>query len=350
VAPNGDVFIAEANKVEKGVKKVLASSVVGQDDGHVGDSKNDIILLRDINKDGKPDEREVFLSNLHMPFGMLIIGNYFYVANTDAVWRYPYKTGDKHITATGKKIIDLPGEGRHWTRNIVTNADHSKIYVSVGSSSNVAENGIDKEDHRACIIEMNPDGSKQRVYATGLRNPVGMDWAPGTKTLWTVVNERDLLGDELVPDYLTSVQANGFYGWPYSYFGINKDPRIKENEQRNDLVQKAIVPEMQLGSHTSSLGLAFYTKKSFPQKYHNGAFIGQHGSWNRSELSGYKVVFVPFANGKPSALPEDFLTGFIANKDESEVYGKPVGVAVLPDGSLLVADDSSSIIWRVSVQ
>jgi glucose/arabinose dehydrogenase len=350
VAPNGDILVAQANTETKGVKKVAAAAVMGKDDAHVGASVNTIMLFRDADKDGKPELRETFLSDLNQPFGMLIIGNYFYVANTDAVVRYPYKAGQTKITGEGTKILSLPEGGRHWTRNIVTNADKSKIYVAVGSASNVAEDGMDKEERRACIIEINPDGSGERLYASGLRNPVGMDWAPGTKTLWTAVNERDELGDNLVPDYLTSVTAGGFYGWPYSYFGQHLDPRIKEKDQKPELVKKAIVPEVDLGSHTASLGLAFYTHKNFPQKYHNGAFIGQHGSWNRSELSGYKVVFVPFSNGKPSGAPQDFLTGFISSMEDKEVYGRPVGVTVLPDGSLLVADDSSSTLWRISVQ
>ena len=206
---------------------------------------------------------------------------------------------------------------------------------------------MDKEIRRANILELNPDGTGEKIYAAGLRNPVGMDWAPGTTTLWTAVNERDGLGDDLVPDYMTSVKEGGFYGWPYAYFGKNADPRMKD-EPRADLVSKTIVPDVPLGSHTASLGLTFYAKKNFPAKYHNGAFIGQHGSWNRSSLAGYKVVFVPFANGKPSGAPEDFLTGFIANASKSEVYGRPVCVAVLDDGSMLVTDDVSNVIWRVS--
>jgi glucose/arabinose dehydrogenase len=348
VAPNGDIFVAQANTEVKGVKKLLAPAVVGKDDAHIGKSVNTILLFRDANKDGKPELTETFLTDLNQPFGMLIIGKYFYVANTDAVWRYPYETGQTKITGEGKKILNLPAEGRHWTRNIVTNADHSKIYIAVGSASNVAEDGIDKEKRRACIIEINPDGTGEKMYASGLRNPVGMAWAPGTKTLWTAVNERDELGDDLVPDYITSVKPGGFYGWPYSYFGQHTDPRITGKDRKPDLVKKAIVPDVDLGSHTASLGLAFYTGKTFPASYHNGAFIGQHGSWNRSKFAGYKVVFVPFSNGKPSGPPQDFLTGFIANEENNEVFGRPVGIAVLPDGSLLVADDSSSILWRIS--
>jgi glucose/arabinose dehydrogenase len=345
VLPNGDVLIAEGIQKQKGVKKIIEETkkIHGENE-----NANRITLFRDKDKDGVPDIREVFLSDLNLPFGMLLLNNYLYVANTDAIWRYPYKKGETSIKAKGEKILDIPGNARHWTRNIVANADGSKIYIAVGSASNVAEDGIGKEERRACIIEANADGSGSRIYASGLRNPVGMDWAPGTKTLWTVVNERDELGDDLVPDYLTSVKEGGFYGWPYSYFGQHLDPRIKAEDQRPDLVKIASVPEVSLGSHTASLGLTFYDQKSFPSKYHNGAFIGQHGSWNRSVPSGYKVVFVPFANGKPSGKYEDFLTGFMADEKKNEVHGRPCGVAVLPDGSLLVADDAANTIWRIS--
>jgi glucose/arabinose dehydrogenase len=270
---------------------------------------------------------------------MLVLGGYFYVADTDGVWRYPYKTGDTVMAEKGEKILDLPAGGynNHWTRNLLASRDQKKIYVSVGSGSNVAEHGMENEVRRANILEINPDGSGERVYASGLRNPVGMAWAPGTDVLWTAVNERDELGDALVPDYLTGVRACGFYGWPYSYFGQRLDPRIKD--QRADLVSKAIVPDFAVGAHTASLGLAFYEGESFPAKYRRGAFVGQHGSRNRSQLMGYEVLFVPFKEGKPSAAIEDFLTGFIANRNKREVYGRPVGVAVIQDGSLLVADD-----------
>lgn len=323
VAPDGNIFIAESDA-------------------------NQITLLRDNNKDGKPEIREVYLKGLNKPFGMLVIGKTFYLANTDGLWAYPYQANQTKITAAGKKILDLPAGGynNHWTRNIIANEDGTKIYVSVGSGSNAGENGMDNEKRRANILEINTNGSGEKVYAYGIRNPVGMGWAPGTKTLWTAVNERDELGDELVPDYMTSVKEGGFYGWPYSYFGQHKDPRLKD--ARPDLVAKAIVPDVALGAHTASLGLAFYHPNSFPNKYHNGAFVGQHGSWNRSKLAGYKVIFVPFANGMPNGKPEDFLTGFIANADESEVYGRPVGVAVAPDGALLVADDGGNIIWRIT--
>lgn len=349
VAPNGDILVSEANTEDKGVKKA-ADVVTGRAKSqNLGESANRITLLRDADKDGKPEVRETFLQDLHQPFGMLILGNAFYVANTDGLWKYPYQAGETRITKTGQKILDLPAGGynNHWTRNLIANADGSKIYISVGSGSNVAEHGISNEIRRANILEINPDGSGERIYASGLRNPVGMDWAPGSQTLWTAVNERDELGDELVPDYLTSVKEGAFYGWPYSYFGSHVDERVEA--KRPDLVEKAIVPDVALDPHSASLGLAFYDGNAFPEKYRKGAFIGQHGSWNRSAFSGYKVVFVPFQNGKPTGKPEDFLTGFIADKERGDVYGRPVGVGVLPEGSLLVADDSSNTLWRIAV-
>lgn len=348
VAPNGDIFVAEANTERKGVKELVKSEVSGRKNAERTEaSANRITLLRDTNKDGKPDVRETFLTGLNQPFGMLVLGNSFYVANTDALWQYPYKEGETKMSGQGKKILSLPAGGynNHWTRNILASADGKKIYVSVGSGSNVAEHGIENEARRANILEINPDGTGERIYASGLRNPVGMGWQPETKVLYTAVNERDELGDELVPDYLTSVKEGAFYGWPYAYFGQHEDPRRKG--ERPDLVKKTIVPDVPLGSHTASLGLAFYDKTAFPEKYRNGAFVGQHGSWNRSSFSGYKVVFVPFENGKPGK-PEDFLTGFIAEGTDKDVYGRPVGVTVLPDGALLVADDATGHIWRVS--
>jgi glucose/arabinose dehydrogenase len=349
VAPNGDILIAESNSVEKtSTAKGEKAKGLKQSGSMKETSANRITLLRDTNKDGKPEVRETFLTGLNQPFGMLVIGNNFYVGNTDGVVRYAYQPGQTKITAGGQKILDLPvgGYNNHWTRNLLANADGSKIYVSVGSASNVMERGVKEDEGRALILEINPDGSGKRVYASGLRNPVGMDWQPGTQVLWTAVNERDELGDDLVPDYMTSVQDGGFYGWPYSYFGQKEDPRRKG--ERPDLVAKAIVPDVALGPHTASLGLAFYDAKGFPASYQNGAFVGQHGSWNRSAFSGYKVVFVPFQNNKPAGAPEDFMTGFVANEATREVYGRPVGVAVLPDGALLVADDAGGKLWRVT--
>ncbi|HEY3405950.1 MAG TPA: sorbosone dehydrogenase family protein [Ohtaekwangia sp.] len=327
--PNGDIFVCEA------------STSAG--------SLNQITILQDKDHDGTYDFRNIFLANLNKPFGMLILNDFFYIANTDALLRFPYKAGQDHITETGRKILDLPAGGynNHWTRNIIASPDGKKILISVGSASNNGEYGMETEVRRANILEINPDGSDEKIYASGLRNPVGMQFYPGTTILWTAVNERDDLGDELVPDYLTSVKRDGFYGWPYAYWGPNEDPRMKG--QRPDLVKKTIIPDVSLGAHTASLGLAFYNQTSFPEHYRNGAFIGQHGSWNRSELSGYKVVFVPFTNGKPSGRPENFLTGFINDPKKSRVYGRPVGVTVLSNGTLLVADDAANTIWSVTV-
>ncbi|RNI27909.1 sorbosone dehydrogenase family protein [Rufibacter immobilis] len=350
VAPNGDIFVAEAETMKKG-KEIAEARRTGQSKSqNMGRSANRITLFRDRDQDGVPEQRYTFLRRLNQPFGMLVLNNYFYVANTDGLWRYPYQPGQTSIQGRGEKILELPAGGynNHWTRNIVANADGSKIYIAVGSGSDHGENGMEHEVRRANILEINPDGSGERIFASGLRNPVGIGWAPGTNTLWAAVNERDDLGDELVPDYLTSVKEGGFYGWPYAYFGPNEDPRQKG--KRPDLVKKTTLPEVGLGAHTASLGLAFYNRSTFPGKYRGGAFIGQHGSWNRSELSGYKVVFVAFQNGKPVRDPEDFLTGFIADAEKGQVYGRPVGIAVLPDGSLLVADDSSNTLWRVAAK
>jgi glucose/arabinose dehydrogenase len=349
VAGNGDIFVAESNTILSGLLKFGAKISRKISTQHYGESKNRITLFRDANKDGIPESRFTFAENLNQPFGMLVLNNHFYVANTDGVYLYNYNPGDTQLTGPAKKIIDLPAGGynNHWTRNLLANKTGDKIYITVGSGSNNAEHGMKNEVRRANILEINPDGTGERIYASGLRNPVGMGWAQGTNTLWTAVNERDELGNDLVPDYLTSVQEGGFYGWPYSYFGRHLDPGMKDDPQP-DLVAKAIVPDVSLGAHTASLGLAFYDKTAFPPAYQNGAFIGQHGSWNRQQLAGYKVMFVPFANGKPSGPPQDFLTGFMVDPLKDEVYGRPVGVAVLPDGSMLVADDVSNLIWRVS--
>lgn len=350
IAPNGDILVVLSNS-ERNTKEKIANALSGKAKAEVsGASENTVLLYRDNNNDGKFDLQTTFLSGLDQPYGVLIIGNSFYVANTDGLYQYPYKTGDTKITGTGKKIVSLPAGGynNHWTRNLIANADNSKIYITVGSGSNAAENGIENELRRANILEVNPDGTGEKVYASGLRNPVGVAWAPGTGVLWTAVNERDGLGDDLVPDYITSVKRGGFYGWPYSYYGQNEDPRLKGLNP--ELVKSAIVPDLAVGSHTASLGLAFYTGSEFPAKYKGGAFIGQHGSWNRSELAGYKVAFVPFKNGKISGKLEDFLTGFIADEGKGEVYGRPVGVAVAKDGALLVADDVSSTVWRIATK
>ena len=311
-------------------------------------SQSRIVLLRDSAKRGRPDLRQNFLRRLNMAFGMTLIGNRFYVGNTDGIVVLPYTAGETRLQRRPEKILDLPSGG-HYTRNLLADSSGRKIYVAVGSATNVDEQRIDEKDaRRAAILQVNPDGTGMRVFATGMRNPVGMDWEIKTNRLWTVVNERDMLGDELVPDYLTSVRDGAFYGWPYSYFGQYEDPRKKG--QRPDLVAKAIKPDYALGSHVAPLGLTFYNGKTFPQHYHGGAFIGMHGSWNRSNLVGYKVAFVPFGNGRPNGALEDFLTGFIVNPKGREVYGRPVGVAVWTDGSLLVADDAAGKIWRISAR
>ncbi len=351
VLPNGDVLVAEARSEPTPGQDESSPDTIGMRQSRaLGRSANRITLLRDADGDGRPEVRETFLSGLHQPFGMALQGDRFYVGNTDAVLVFPYRDGQRRIEATGEKILDLPAGGynNHWTRNVAVGPGGRKLYVTVGSASNVGEFGMDEEERRAAILEIDPDGREERIFASGLRNPVGLDWEPETGIMWTAVNERDELGDELVPDYLTSVREGGFYGWPYAYFGQTEDPRLAG--QRPDLVARSIAPEVPLSSHTASLGLAFYRSSTFPERYRNGAFIGQHGSWNRAELSGYKVVFVPFRNGRPSGPPEDFLTGFIADVARSEVHGRPCGVTVLPDGSLLVADDAGDVIWRVSAR
>jgi glucose/arabinose dehydrogenase len=352
VAPNGDIFVALANTESKGVKKV-ADKLTGRDKSqHTTGSLNQVVLLRDKDGDGTPEIKSVYLSGLNQPFGMLVLHEFFYVANTDGVWRYAYNENETRQTGNGQKILELPAGGynNHWTRNLLASKDGSKIYISVGSASNVAEHGMDEEKERANIIEINPDGTGKRIYASGLRNPVGMAWAPGTDELWTVVNERDNLGDDLVPDYLTHVQPDGFYGWPYAYFGQNLDPRIKEKEQRPDLTQRAITPDLALDSHSASLGLIFYENKDLPAKYHGGALIAQHGSWNRTVFTGYRVAFVPFRNGKLDGPAEDFITGFIADDTKGEVYGRPVAAAVTKEGYVLVTDDASDVIWLVRTE
>lgn len=348
IAPNGDILVVQSNS-ERNTKEKIANALSGKDKAEVsGSSANTVLLYRDTNNDGKFELQTTFLSGLDQPYGVLIIGNNFYVANTDGVYIYPYRTGDTKITGKGKKIVSLPAGGynNHWTRNLIANQANTKIYITVGSGSNAAEHGIENERRRANILEVNPDGTGEQIYASGLRNPVGVAWAPGTSVLWAAVNERDGLGDDLVPDYITSVRRGAFYGWPYAYYGQHEDPRLKG--QQPELVKSATVPDLAVGAHTASLGLAFYTADQFPSRYRGGAFIGQHGSWNRSVLAGYKVAFVPFENGKPSGRLEDFLTGFIADEGKGEVYGRPVGVAVAKDGALLVADDVSSTIWRVA--
>jgi glucose/arabinose dehydrogenase len=310
-------------------------------------SPDRITLLRDADGDGVAELRKTFLANLHSPFGMALIGSDFYVANTDAVMRFPYIEGETAIAGAGVKVADLPGGplNHHWTKNLIASADGRRLYATVGSNSNIAENGMEQEENRAAILEIDLESGQARPYATGLRNPNGMDWHLETGQLWTVVNERDGLGSDLVPDYLTSVEEGGFYGWPYSYFGQYVDKRVQP--QQPDLVAKAIVPDYALGPHTASLGLAFYRGSLLPERYHGGAFIGQHGSWNRLPVSGYKVIFVPFREGRPQGQAEDILTGFI-NAEAEIAYGRPVGVAEDKAGALLVADDVGNVIWRIT--
>jgi glucose/arabinose dehydrogenase len=304
-------------------------------------------LLRDRDGDGTADTATVFLSGLHSPFGMALVGNSFYVANTEAVVQFPYSPGTMHIADAGTKIVALPA-GRinhHWTKSLIASPDGSKLYVGVGSNSNAAENGIPKEEDRAAIWEIDARTGRHRVFAAGTRNPVGLAWEPERRNLWVAVNERDELGSDLVPDYITSVRDGGFYGWPYSYFGSHVDSRV--TPQRPDLVARAIVPDYALGPHTASLGLTWSAgASSLPRTFSNGMFVGQHGSWNRLPRSGYKVIFVPFVNGAPSGDPVDVLTGFI--RQNGEAMGRPVGVAMDRSGALLVADDVGNTIWRVT--
>jgi glucose/arabinose dehydrogenase len=349
VLPNGDVLVAESNspglEEPKGLRGFIMKRVMGRA-GAAVPSPNRIILLRDADGDGVAETRTTFLASLYSPFGMALVGNDLYVANTDAIVRYPYMTGQTSITAQGTKLVDLPAAplDHHWTKNIIASKDGTKLYATVGSNSNIAENGIELEEGRAAIWEIDRATGRSRIFATGLRNPNGLAWEPQTGALWTAVNERDELGDNLVPDYITSVQDGAFYGWPYSYYGQHVDERVKP--QRPDLVAKAIPPDYALGAHTASLGLTFYEGTALPARYRGGAFIGQHGSWNRTRPSGYKVIFVPFENGRPiGTYPEDVLTGFIQDGD---ARGRPVGVAVDSKGALLVADDVGNAIWRVT--
>ncbi len=366
VLPNGDVLVAESNAPPKpagstGLKDWIASLVMKRAGAGVP-SANRISLLRDADGDGVAEVRAVLLSGLNSPFGMALVGDRLFVANADAVLAFPYKTGDTTITAPGTKLLDLPGGpiNHHWTKNLLPSADGRTLYVSVGSNSNVAENGLAAEAGRAAIWAVDTASGAHRVFASGLRNPVGMAWAPGGAavgavpgtaagavpgaTLWTVVNERDELGSDLVPDYLTSVQDGGFYGWPYSYFGSHVDSRVKPPQPA--LVARAIVPDYALGPHTASLGLASSVGSSLPAPFVGGMFIGQHGSWNRKPHSGYKVIFVPFQGAQPAGMPIDLLTGFLSA--DGGAFGRPVGVAIDRSGALLVADDVGNVVWRVS--
>lgn len=347
--PNGDVLAAEsATRAQEGggLMGWIRNSVQRRA-GALGGSADRITLLRDADGDGVVEARHVFAENLNQPFGMALVGGHFYVGNTDAVVRFPYAEGATRLEGEGEVVLRLPyreGDNGHWTRNLIANADGTKLYVAVGSASNIADHGVEAEEGRAAIWEFNPDGSEARVFASGLRNPVGMDWAPETGALWVAVNERDMLGDNLVPDYMTGVRDGGFYGWPYYYWGDHRDERVEI--PANVRLAAPIAPDFALGAHTASLGLMFARGESLPERYRGGAFVGQHGSWNRSERVGYKVVFVPFANGAPSGPVEDFLTGFLNARGEAQ--GRPVGVATDATGALLVADDVGNIVWRVA--
>jgi len=350
VLPNGDVLVAETNAPArpddgKGIKGFFFKFFQKKAGGAVP-SPNRIMLLRDTDGDGVADVRTVFLSDLHSPFGMSLIGDKLYVANTDALVRFPYSRGATRIVTPGTKVSGLPG-GRlnhHWTKSLIARGDGSKLYVGVGSNSNAGENGIGKEEGRAAIWEIDPITGRHRIFASGLRNPVGLAWEPTSGRLWAAVNERDELGSDLVPDYITSVRDGGFYGWPFSYYGKHVDSR--PTPQRPDLVDRAIVPDFALGPHTASLGLTWSGSTSLPARFNSGMFVGQHGSWNRKPRSGYKVIFVPFERGMPAGDPIDVLTGFVRNNGDA--MGRPVGVAIDRTGALLVADDVGNAIWRVT--
>ena len=350
VLPNGDVLVAETNAPPKpqdgqGIKGWIMRLVMKRAGAGVP-SANRITLLRDTDGDGVADVRSVLLEGLNSPFGMALVGNDLFVANSDAVLRFPYATGDTHIQDRGRKVVDLPAGpiNHHWTKSLIASPDGSRLYVTVGSNSNVAERGMAVEAGRAAIWEVDGKSGAHRIFASGLRNANGMAWEPASAALWTVVNERDELGSDLVPDYMTSVQDGGFYGWPYSYYGRHVDERVQP--QQPELVASAITPDYALGPHTASLGLASSAGTSLPQAFANGMFVGQHGSWNRQPHSGYKVIFVPFMGGKPVGEPVDVLAGFLSS--EGKAFGRPVGVALDKQGALLVADDVGNVVWRVS--
>ena len=349
--PNGDLLVAESNAPEPHdehggivgwVRKQVMKFVMKRAGAGVP-SPDRIVLLRGAG--GTAQSRSVFISGLHSPFGMAAVGDSLYVADTDALLRFPYHPGDTQIAAPGEKVADLPAGpiNHHWTKNVLASRDGERLYVTVGSNSNAGENGVEAEEGRALILEFTLATGRSRVFASGLRNPNGMDWQPDSGALWAAVNERDELGDNLVPDYMTAVKDGGFYGFPFSYYGQHVDTRVKP--QQPDKVASALTPDYALGNHTASLGLAFYTGRSFPQHYWGGAFVGQHGSWNRKELSGYKVIFVPFSNGLPEKLPETFLSGFLSA--DGHALGRPVGVALDKAGALYVADDVGNVVWKV---
>jgi glucose/arabinose dehydrogenase len=352
VLPNGDVLVAESAAPRRpheqddgnGIKKWFMQIFMKKAGSRV-QSANRITLLRDADGDGVAEVRTVFLEGLNSPFGMALVGGDFYVANCDAILRFPYKIGDTRITVAGATVTDLPaGINHHWTKNLIASLDGSRLFVTVGSNSNVAEKGMEIEEGRAAIWEVDRASGKKRLFATGLRNPNGLAWEPKTGVLWTVVNERDELGSDLVPDYLTSVKDGAFYGWPWSYFGQHVDERVQP--PRPDLVAKAVKPDYALGSHVAPLGLSTAEGSGLPTQFRNGMFIGQHGSWNRKPRSGYNVVFVPFTAGRPAGNPIDVLTGFVS--DDGKAYGRPVGVVIDKRGGVLVADDVGNVVWRVT--
>ncbi len=348
VLPNGDVLVVESSGPKAPVSrpKDLIMGWIQSLAGAKQKAANRITLLRDTNGDGKPDVRTVFLDHLHSPFGIALVGGDLYVADTDALLRFPYVTGQTSITAPGTTLTELPGGpiDHHWTKSLVASRDGSKLYVGVGSNSNITENGIGAELNRAAVWEIDRGTGASRLFATGIRNPTGLSWEPQTGTLWAVANERDELGPNLVPDYLTSVKDGGFYGWPYSYYGQHIDPRVKP--QRPDLVARAIPPDYALSSHVAPLGLAFSVGTNLPAAYQGGAFVGEHGSWDRDPLNGYKVVYVPFSGGRPSGPAQDVVTGFLDKNDHAR--GRPVGLAIDRTGGLLIADDLGNVVWRVS--
>jgi glucose/arabinose dehydrogenase len=351
VLPNGDVLVVESKspgteaiKRPKDIVTGWIESLVTSGGGNV--PSNRITLLRDADGDGKPETTSVFLDHLNSPFGVALVGGDFYVANTDSIMRYPYTAGDTSITAPGTPLTPLPGGpiDHHWTKSLVASRDGSLLYVGVGSNSNITENGIEAEKNRAAIWEVDRQTGRWRIFASGLRNPNGLSWEPDSGALWAVVNERDELGPDLVPDYMTSVKDGAFYGWPYSYYGQHVDPRVQP--QRPDLVASAIKPDYALSSHVAPLGMAFYTAESLPQDYRGGAFVGEHGSWDRGHFNGYKVVFVPFSGGHPNGKAKDVVTGFLNSSEEAR--GRPVGLAVDKSGALLIADDVGNTVWRVT--
>lgn len=348
--PNGDILVAESNAPERpeqggGIRGWFVDFFQSRA-GATSPSANRITLLRDENGDGMVDERTAFLENLHSPFGMALVGDKFYVANTDSIQEFTYADGVTKIEGNGRRVADLPGGdlNHHWTKNIIASRDGKYLYATVGSNSNVGENGLEQEENRAAILEVDIASGKSRIFAHGLRNPNGLAWEEKTGMLWTVVNERDELGDNLVPDYLTSVTPDAFYGWPFSYFGQHIDERVEPGNPA--LVARAIKPDYSLGAHVAALGLTFSNRDLLPAEWGEGAFIGQHGSWNRETRSGYNVVFVPFADGKPAGMPREILSGFIDEEDQA--MGRPVGVVMGADGALLVADDVGNVIWRVA--